>query len=56
METADFPLRELDLPEETLVMLSGAGYDTFLDIINLDKDDFGRIEGFPSRVRRMFSR
>lgn len=44
-ETADFPLSELDLPESTLAGLESAGYDTFLQIIDLDRRDFLGIEG-----------
>jgi N utilization substance protein A len=45
MEMADFPLSELDLTEETLAALESAGYNTFLDIIDLDRPDFTRVEG-----------
>ena len=44
-ETADFPLSELSLEGETLSALSSAGYDSFLDIINLDRTDFLAVEG-----------
>ena len=44
-ETADFPLSELDLRPATLAALSEAGYDTFLQIIDLDRQDFLGIEG-----------
>jgi N utilization substance protein A len=44
-ETSDFPLSELDLDEETLAALEGAGYHTFLDIIDLEKDDFLKVPG-----------
>jgi len=44
-ETADFPLSELDLEEGTLAALSAAGYDTFLQIIDLERRDFLQIEG-----------
>ena len=44
-ETADFPLAELDLPTSTLGALSTAGYDTFLQIIDLERRDFLGIEG-----------
>mgnify|MGYP001176821725 CR=1 FL=1 len=44
-ETADFPLSELDLPAPTLAALSQAGYDTFLQIIDLERRDFLGIEG-----------
>jgi transcription termination/antitermination protein NusA len=44
-EVADFPLRELDLPLGTLAALETAGYTSFLDIIDLDKEDFLRVPG-----------
>ena len=44
-ETADFPLSELDLRPATLAALSEAGYDTFLQIIDLERRDFLGIEG-----------
>ena len=44
-EMADFPLSELDIEPGVLAALSGAGYTTFLDIIDLEREDFLRIEG-----------
>ena len=44
-ETADFPLSELELPMATLGALSQAGFDTFLQIIDLERRDFLGIEG-----------
>jgi N utilization substance protein A len=44
-ETADFPLSELDLSDATLAALSAAGYDTFLQIIDLERADFLAIKG-----------
>ena len=44
-ETADFPLSELDLELPTLAALRDAGYDTFLQIIDLERRDFLVIEG-----------
>ncbi|MGW8268196.1 MAG: transcription termination factor NusA [Longimicrobiales bacterium] len=44
-ETSDFPLNELDLEEATLAALEGAGYHTFLDIIDLEKNDFLQVPG-----------
>lgn len=44
-ETADFPVSELDLDETTLAALSGVGYDTFLQIIDLERADFLAISG-----------
>ncbi|NNF39105.1 MAG: hypothetical protein HKN71_10585, partial [Gemmatimonadetes bacterium] len=44
-ETADFPLAELELPATTLAALNAAGYNTFLQIIDLETQDFLRVEG-----------
>jgi N utilization substance protein A len=44
-ETADFPLSELELEQPTLAALSAAGYDTFLQIIDLERADFLAIPG-----------
>jgi N utilization substance protein A len=44
-EVADFPLRELDLPLGTLAALETAGYTTFLDIIDLEREDLLRVDG-----------
>jgi N utilization substance protein A len=44
-ETADFPLSELDLESATLAALSAAGYDTFLQIIDLERAEFLAIPG-----------
>jgi len=44
-ETSDFPLSELDLKVATLAALQSAGYDTFLQIIDLERRDFLGIEG-----------
>ena len=44
-ETADFPIAELELPDTTLAALSTAGYDTFLQIIDLERADFLAIQG-----------
>jgi transcription termination/antitermination protein NusA len=44
-ETADFPLSELDLPLPTLAALSEGGYDTFLQIIDLERRDFLGMQG-----------
>ncbi len=44
-ETADFPLSELELDASTLAALSTAGYDTFLQIIDLERADFLAIPG-----------
>lgn len=44
-ETSDFPLTELDLEEATLAALESAGYHTFLDIIDLEKNDFLQVPG-----------
>ncbi len=44
-EVADFPLRELDLPLGTLAALEIAGYTSFLDIIDLEREDLLRVPG-----------
>jgi N utilization substance protein A len=44
-ETADFPLAELDLPATTLAALAAAGYETFLQVIDLERRDFLGIQG-----------
>ncbi len=44
-EVADFPLRELELPLSTLAALESAGYTTFLDIIDLEREDLLRVPG-----------
>ncbi len=46
LETSDFPLSELAMAPETLAALEGAGYRTFLDIIDLERADFAKVEGF----------
>jgi transcription termination/antitermination protein NusA len=45
METADFPLSELDLSLGALAALKTAGYSTFLDIIDLERSDFEKVKG-----------
>ncbi len=42
-ENTDFPLRDLELPLATLAALEAAGYRTFFDVIDLERDDFLRI-------------
>ena len=49
-EMADFPLSELDIQPAVLAALSGAGYNTFLDIIDLEREDFERIEGIDAEA------
>ncbi|HUE76415.1 MAG TPA: transcription termination factor NusA [Longimicrobiales bacterium] len=44
-EVSDFPLAELELEAGTLAALEGAGYTTFFDIIDLEREDFTGIEG-----------
>ena len=44
-ETADFPLHELSLDGATLTALNTAGYNSFLDIIDLDRADFLGVDG-----------
>jgi N utilization substance protein A len=45
LETSDFPLSELSIEPATLAVLGEAGYRTFLDIIDLERDDLLRISG-----------
>lgn len=42
-ETADFPLRALELAPATLAALEAAGYTTFFDVIDLEREDLLRI-------------
>jgi len=44
-ETSDFPISELDLRPAVLAALSEVGYDTFLQIIDLERRDFLGIKG-----------
>jgi transcription termination/antitermination protein NusA len=44
-ETSDFPLSELDLPPQALVSLGAAGYQTFLQIIDMSRADFMGVDG-----------
>jgi N utilization substance protein A len=43
--STDFSLKELDIPPAILAALEAAGYETFLHIIDLERDDFLRIPG-----------
>jgi N utilization substance protein A len=55
-EVADFPLRELDLSIGTLAALETAGYTSFLDIIDLEKEDLLRVPGIgPDEAERVLS-
>jgi transcription termination/antitermination protein NusA len=49
-EVADFPIRELDLPLSTLAALESAGYTTFLDIIDLEREDLERVPGVSAEL------
>lgn len=42
---ADFPLKELSIAPAVLAALENAGYKTFLDVIDLERDDFLKIPG-----------
>ncbi|MET0400238.1 MAG: transcription termination factor NusA [Longimicrobiaceae bacterium] len=44
-ESTDFPLRELELAPATLAALEAAGYTTFFDVIDLEREDLLRIPG-----------
>lgn len=50
LETADFPLSELKMDENALTALKNAGYSTFLEIIDLEAEDFLGIEEFPEEA------
>jgi N utilization substance protein A len=42
-ESSDFPLREVELRPATLAALEAAGYTTFFDVIDLEKEDLLRV-------------
>ncbi|MFL5385704.1 MAG: transcription termination factor NusA [Longimicrobiaceae bacterium] len=42
-DSADFPIGDLELPPATLAALQAAGYNTFYDIIDLEREDLLRI-------------
>ncbi|MGD8700028.1 MAG: transcription termination factor NusA [Gemmatimonadales bacterium] len=42
---ADFPLAELDISAAVLAALEAAGYKTFMDVIDLEREEFLRIPG-----------
>ncbi|HEX9937933.1 MAG TPA: transcription termination factor NusA [Longimicrobium sp.] len=42
-DSSDFPISDLDLPPATHAALQAAGYNTFFDIIDMDRDDLMRI-------------
>ncbi|CAN5726885.1 MAG: transcription termination factor NusA [Gemmatimonadetes bacterium] len=42
-DSSDFPLRELQLPPATLAALEAAGYTTFYDVIDLEREDLLRV-------------
>jgi N utilization substance protein A len=44
-ELADFPLSELELPIPVLAALNTAGYNSFLDIIDMEQADLLGVEG-----------
>ena len=50
METSDFPLSELKLGKNALAALENAGYSTFLEIIDLEAEDFLKIKEFPEEA------
>jgi transcription termination/antitermination protein NusA len=45
-ESQDFSLRDLELAPATVAALEASGYNTFYDVIDLDRDDLMRIPGF----------
>jgi N utilization substance protein A len=55
-ESSDFPLRELDLPAATLAALGAAGYTTFFDVIDLEREDLLRIPAIgPAEADRLLA-
>ncbi|HEX6042217.1 transcription termination factor NusA [Longimicrobium sp.] len=44
-DSQDFSLRDLDLAPATLAALEAAGYNTFYDVIDMEREDFLRIPG-----------
>jgi transcription termination/antitermination protein NusA len=44
-ETTDFPLRAIGLSPATLAALEAAGYTTFFDVIDLEREDLVRVPG-----------
>jgi N utilization substance protein A len=53
-ETTDFPLSELELPPATLAALQAAGYNTFFDIIDMEREDLLRIPAIgPAEAERI---
>jgi len=44
-KAADFPLKELDIPPAVVAALEQAGYESFMSIIDLEREDFLRIPG-----------
>ena len=41
----DFPLSEIDIPAAVLAALEAAGYETFMNIIDLEREELLRIQG-----------
>jgi N utilization substance protein A len=55
-ESTDFPLRELDLAPATLAALEAAGYTTFFDVIDLEREDLLRVPGIgPAEADRILA-
>ncbi|MDQ3309299.1 MAG: transcription termination factor NusA [Gemmatimonadota bacterium] len=55
-ESSDFPLRELDLSPATLAALGAAGYTTFFDVIDLEREDMLRIPAIgPAEADRLIA-
>jgi N utilization substance protein A len=54
--TADFPLGELDIPPAVLAALQAAGHETFLNIIDLERDHFLRIAGLSAEDAELLER
>jgi N utilization substance protein A len=55
-ESTDFPLRELELAPATLAALEAAGYTTFFDVIDLEREDLLRIPAIgPAEADRILA-
>ncbi len=53
-DSSDFPLRELELTPATLAALEAAGYTTFFDVIDLEREDLLRIPAIgPAEADRL---
>jgi N utilization substance protein A len=55
-ESSDFPLRALALAPATLAALEAAGYTSFFDVIDLEREDLLRVPGIaPEEADRVLA-